>query len=919
MANYHKVSRVCNIVIVIFMIAGFVLPTGSVVFADDKTPPIIETQEPMATVGTESETQEPAATAESEANSTNPQDTLNQSGIPSVQQEIETPDDVLAVVNDGGVTLVDEIGNPISLGSTAAIEAIENPDPYFVDSLGVTHHYLASCAGVTIDALNTCTETPTPVQDAINAAPDGGSVYVGAGVFNEAPIITRSMSLIGAGIDTTIFRPSNPNSYGYGLSVIDADQVTLSNFTLDRSLWLSTATSYGIHVDGYDVADGFNQTRAMDISIKNVKVTGNGGTGVDVNGVDGLTFNNVTVQGPAGGRRGNGFSLTDVENASLSNLYTANNNWGGLAIYSSGAWATGGSNNIILDGVNSFNEVNKVYSQAHNGYEISNFTAGGFDYAYGNLSPIFTGYLFYTQDKDGAVNHALATGAASAYIRQLNDNKVEGSDLYVAPGLTIQAAIDAANTDETILVAPGSYNETATNRRINGAGPYQFGLFIGQDKSGLTIQGLKEDGTYVTDWMDTQAFVTTNATNSFGYSGIFVEGDNVTINGLQIGNNIPGNNKTLEVIGDNFSFINNQVLVDEGGSLYFNDWNFNNQANTSHIQSYIVDGNYFSQGATVDLTSGTGYSGSVVNRQITNNLFDGLWGEGGESYWAQISFNGSNTGVPWFVQSVGGAVITGNTFQNGELYIRTRGTYVNSQFDWKSFWCDNNYDHAAVTLADVPTFDVRSYSYSGYYGQINDVRRIGGYEDLEQTIAQTGDLILTPGLCEELGICDEEPVDDGGDDNSDQNLPDDGGDDGVIPVTGGVWNTLSCTVANTLELADKSKVVFTGILCDYNGRLQNEPVETLPAAMPDGATYINGLTYELQKDGVSLDRLVDGVKAQVSFPMPTSEEASDFKILHWDILLNGGVGGWAEMPGVITGDGFVSVITDLTGTFILIN
>ena len=100
----------------------------------------------------------------------------------------------------------------------------------------------------------------------------------------------------------------------------------------------------------------------------------------------------------------------------------------------------------------------------------------------------------------------------------------------------IQAAIDAAAPGDTIKVYPGNYSETAAGRTLfDNSGPYQFGLFINKDN--LLIQGVNAAGLPITDPAATEAYVTTNATNSFGTSGVFVQGNGVTITGFKIGPN----------------------------------------------------------------------------------------------------------------------------------------------------------------------------------------------------------------------------------------------------------------------------------------------------------------------------------------------------------------------------------------------
>ena len=306
---------------------------------------------------------------------------------------------------------------------------------------------------------------------------------------------------------------------------------------------------------------------------------------------------------------------------------------------------------------------------------------------------------------------------------------------------SIQAAINAAAPGATIKVYPGNYDETAAGSILfDGSGPYQFGLFISKNKSGITVQGVDDKGKEIKEFNKIKAIVTTNSTSNFGPSGIFVEGDDVTIAGLNIGANSAGQNKTIEVIGDDFTLANCDIS-DLGGSVYFGDFRFNVLTNTSYIKSYAITGNNFQDGVSLDIANGAGFSGKVQDRQIKKNTF------ANSNYWATISFNGSDTGVPWFVYSVGGAVITDNNFTNTftwspgddplflrtEAHIRARGTYDNSQFNWDQYFNSNKFDQAYATGAKPPK-DLRVYSYpSGPY-YFNFVRRIGALLQGEQAI-----------------------------------------------------------------------------------------------------------------------------------------------------------------------------------------
>jgi hypothetical protein len=299
---------------------------------------------------------------------------------------------------------------------------------------------------------------------------------------------------------------------------------------------------------------------------------------------------------------------------------------------------------------------------------------------------------------------------------------------------TINGAVQAINAGGTINVFPGSYIEAAVNSYLyDGVGPYTFGLFLAAD--GVTVQGVDAAGMPITSYAGVVANVQCNATNSFGASGVFIQGSNVTVSGLNLFLNPINVNKTIEVIGDAATI--KYCRLTDGGSLYINDFRYDAVADTSLVKSYTVLGNQFTYGTSLDIASGGGFSGPVAGRQVLNNSF-----EMDGAIWNAISFNGSGTGVEWFVYGVGGAVITGNSFSGGNgQYIRARGDYDNSQFDWGSYFANNTFDHAVVAGANPPA-DLREYSYTSGSYVFNHCRRIGTSIQAEIGTAAAGDIVM---------------------------------------------------------------------------------------------------------------------------------------------------------------------------------
>jgi len=98
--------------------------------------------------------------------------------------------------------------------------------------------------------------------------------------------------------------------------------------------------------------------------------------------------------------------------------------------------------------------------------------------------------------------------------------------------------------------------------------------------------------------------------------------------------------------------------------------------------------------------------------------------------------------VPWFEHPVSGATITGNTFKGGTaVYIRARGVYNESTFDWTSYFNDNTFDRAVISGVNPPGQPTAS-SYTITLGEITNVRKIGTSIQGEVNTAAPKDIVL---------------------------------------------------------------------------------------------------------------------------------------------------------------------------------
>jgi hypothetical protein len=207
-----------NLLIILTLVLMLSLLTPGLVFADDSTTdPTVATEEPGIILETQapeqvqSESGEQLLTVEPTAESTSevlPVETELPTSEAVIQsEEIIEPEqitDIVAAAADAGVELVDGDGEPVVLASfeTAALLE-ENPDPWVIRT-GITHRFLSSCAGQPVDATNTCTESTTPVQAAINFANPGETVYIAPQVFHETVSINKTLTLTGVGGIATV-------------------------------------------------------------------------------------------------------------------------------------------------------------------------------------------------------------------------------------------------------------------------------------------------------------------------------------------------------------------------------------------------------------------------------------------------------------------------------------------------------------------------------------------------------------------------------------------------------------------------------------------------------------------------------------------------------------------------------------------
>ena len=241
---------------------------------------------------------------------------------------------------------------------------------------------------------------------------------------------------------------------------------------------------------------------------------------------------------------------------------------------------------------------------------------------------------------------------------------------------TVQSAIDAASGRETILVAPGTYKETAI------LGPYGLtpgGFFI--DKPNLTLQGVKSDGSFVTSAADAKASgptIISGSETEYG-SNLFI-GPNAAgtvLQGLHLAAGPKTTNNLVEFWTNNVTIENDFIDAVVNGTdtqaaaIYIN-------VSGTPITQYLITGNILNESIVV--ANGVGTAGQEISttQVISNNIFEGTFdNSSGDGRYEMIAVQGQIPGVSWQTDPAQVPTIKGNVLTDNQAPFIFRMTELN--------------------------------------------------------------------------------------------------------------------------------------------------------------------------------------------------------------------------------------------------
>lgn len=341
------------------------------------------------------------------------------------------------------------------------------------------------------------------IQAAVNAAADGDTVEVGAGTYAGALEVSKNVTLIGAGPESTVVETGSSDALtvsgadthvaidGVGFTTT-ASPVALVNAEGVGSLSVSNAAFHG-----NDGAFGLFVTDTSSLTVEGSTVANAAGAGIHATGVDDLRVADTTIRGTVASgdaTPGHGIHATVDSNGSFTGLTVVDNAARGIDVAGNAPHETitiadseisGNAVGVNVFGGESFDIVNNtVGPNAETGLQLDSYwetyNDAGVTPSLDVVDNDFAGNPTHVADSSGTIPIE-AVAMTNDFDRSVS---VSGVGVFSS----IQDGLNAAESGDIVIVGDGTYDEQilidTSNVTLTAAGDATIRGTSGEDTSG---------------------------------------------------------------------------------------------------------------------------------------------------------------------------------------------------------------------------------------------------------------------------------------------------------------------------------------------------------------------------------------------------------------------------------------------------
>jgi len=406
------------------------------------------------------------------------------------------------------------------------------------------------------------------IQDLINNATDGDTIYISSGTYYENIKVNKSISLIGEDKDTTIIMPYN---YNKDVVIISSNWINLSGFTIRKG----RQNYYGI-----EITSNYN-------SIKGNIISDNYGTGIGVFGsYNTIMGNDITL---------NSIDGIEIKSSSHNNIEDNNilNNLCAIRLQTNSNSNTIKGNTISSNidyGIELYSDNNII-----NGNTISNNGYGIFFQSSSDSNTITGNHI---SDNNCGINlHGLSNSITS--------------NTFLNDGLYLETSDNSIVEDNTVNGKPLVYLEDESNEIID----IDAGQIILVNCDDITIQDKEITNTYIGIMLvgTSNSYISNNNINSNNNNGINLYLSN---NNIISDNTINSNNESgINIRRSSYNTVSNNFISNNDFGI-----NFLNSDNDNIISDNTINSNNF-----YGIILSNSNNNKIKGNTIDSNGGDGIW------------------------------------------------------------------------------------------------------------------------------------------------------------------------------------------------------------------------------------------------------------------------------------------------------